>query len=127
MADLMHSCECSVRISPKTMLKAMSWFARIGQIETLSELLVNPLVKAFTAPRHPRERKEALPLPSGVRVAWERKVCAPKCLQGSCLVLGAFLLAGCLECLALFFAGGEALRWLKLCKSGVGALLDAPL
>ena len=56
-------------------------------------LLSNPHTKAFASPQRPQERKEALPLPLGVRAAWERKVCENDCPPGLCIVLGAFLLA----------------------------------
>ena len=70
LVDLLHACEnskledrSSVRIAPRPMLKALSWLARIGQVESLASLLSNPLAKAFASPQQPQERKEALPLP----------------------------------------------------------------
>ena len=50
----------SVCIAPRPMLKALSWLARTGQIESLVSLLSNPLAKAFASPQQPQERKEAL-------------------------------------------------------------------
>ena len=65
-----HAFKCS----PSTALKALSWFHKIGQIEALSLLCVNPLTRAFVKPDGPTDRKEAIPLPLAV------------------LILGAFLL-----------------------------------
>ena len=56
IVDLMHACDSSkaedrtsVRISPKPMLKALSWLARTGQIHSLTTSLSNPLVRAFAS------------------------------------------------------------------------------
>ena len=96
----MHACDTSktedctsVRISPKPMLKALSWLARIGQIHSLIAPLTNPLVRAFASPQQNRERKEALPLPLAVLAAWEQKVCSADCTPSLRLALGSFLLA----------------------------------
>ena len=100
LVDLLHACEnskledrSSVRIAPRPMLKALSWLARIGQIESLASLLSNPLAKAFASPQQPQERKEALPLPLAILASWERKVCAADCTHNLRIMLGAFLLA----------------------------------
>ena len=99
LVDLLHACEnskledrSSVRIAPRPMLKALSWLARIGQIESLASLLSNPLAN-FASPQHPQERKEALPLPLAILASWERKVCAADCTHNLRITLGAFLLA----------------------------------
>ena len=100
LVDLLHACEnskledrSSVRIAPRPMLKALSWLARINQIESLASLLSNPLAKAFASPQRPQERKEALPLPLAILASWERKVCAADCAHNLRITLGAFLLA----------------------------------
>ena len=96
----MHACDSSkaedrtsVRISPKPMLKALLWLARIGQIHSLMAPLTNPLVRAFASPQHSHEHKEALPLPLGVLAAWEQKVCSADCTPSLRIALGSFLLA----------------------------------
>ena len=100
LVDLLHACEnskledrSSVRIAPRPMLKALSWLARIGQIESLASLLSNPLARAFASPQQPQERKEALPLPLAILASWERKVCAADCTHNLRITLGSFLLA----------------------------------
>ena len=100
LVDLVRACEnsrledrSSVRIAPRPMLKALSWLARIGQIEPLASLLSNPLAKAFASPQQPQERKEALPLPLAILASWERKVCAADCTHNLRITLGSFLLA----------------------------------
>ena len=96
----MHACDTSktedrtsVRISPKPMLKALSWLARIGQIHSLIAPLANPLVRAFASPQQNRERKEALPLILAVLAAWEQKVCSAECTLSLRIALGSCLLA----------------------------------
>ena len=91
IVNLMHACDTShtedrtsVRISPKPMLKALSWLARVGQIHSLI---------APPSPQQNRERKEALPLPLAVLAAWEQKVCSADCTTGLRIALGSFLLA----------------------------------
>ena len=79
--------------APRPMLKALSWLARIGQIESLASLLSNPLARAFASPQQPQERKEALPLPLAILASWERKVCAADCTHNLRITLGSFLLA----------------------------------
>ena len=83
----------SVRIAPRPMLKALSWLALIGQIESLASLLSNPLARAFASPQQSQERKEALPLPLAILASWERKVCAADCTHNLRITLGSFLLA----------------------------------
>ena len=51
------------RISPKTMLRALSWLARTAQVETLLSMVSNAIIQAFGWDLQPRDRKEALPLP----------------------------------------------------------------
>ena len=83
-----HAFKCS----PKTALKALSWFHKIGQIEALSLLCVNPLTRAFVKPDGPTDRKEAIPLPLAVLAAWEAKLLDPNCPTALAIILGAFLL-----------------------------------
>ena len=99
LVDLLHACESShdedrqSRIAPRSMLKALSWLGRVGQVQSLTELLANPLARAFAFPRQPQERREALPLPLGVIAAWESKVCSEDCSPNLRMALGSFLLA----------------------------------
>ena len=100
LVDLLRACESSkledrssVRVAPRPMLKALSWLARIGQIESLASLHSNPLARAFASPQQPQERKEALPLPLAILASWERKVCAADCTHNLRITLGSFLLA----------------------------------
>ena len=86
VADFMHACACSedrqsVRMLPRAMLKALSWLARIGQIDILAALTTNQLVKALASPQQPQERKEP---PLGVLAAWETQVYNPRRLSAGC-------------------------------------------
>ena len=83
-----HAFKCS----PSTALKALSWFHKIGQIEALSLLCINPLTRAFVKPDGPTDRKEAIPLPLAVLAAWEVKLLDPNCPTALAILLGAFLL-----------------------------------
>ena len=82
-----HAFKCS----PSTALKALSWFHKIGQIEALSLLCINPLTRAFVKPDGPTDRKEAIPLPLAVLAAWEVKLLDPNCPTALAILLGAFL------------------------------------
>ena len=83
-----HAFKCS----PSTALKALSWFHKIGQIEALSLLCINPLTRAFVKPDGPTDRKEAIPLPLAVLAAWEVKLLDPNCPTALAILLGGFLL-----------------------------------
>ena len=64
------------RVSPKTMLRALSWLARTAQMEALLGMVSNAIIQAFAWDCPPRDRKEALPLPMACVVAWEEIVCS---------------------------------------------------
>ena len=81
------------RVSPKTMLRALSWLARTAQMEALLGMVSNAIIQAFAWDGPPRDRKEALPLPMACVVAWEEIVCSPASGTQLVLLLGAFLLA----------------------------------
>ena len=81
------------KCKPQAALKALSWFHRKGQIASLSHLCLNPLVQAFSKEDGPSDRREAMPLPLAVIVAWETKIREPTCPPALALLLGGFLLA----------------------------------
>ena len=80
------------RLRPKPILKALSWLGRIAGIERLQPILQCSLIKAFQA-QSVTDRREALPLPMAVVVAWEQHVCSPHCPPDRPLFLGELLLA----------------------------------
>ena len=51
------------------MSKALSWFARIGQVSSLLDLMGSPLIKSFAYNPKPHDRREALPLPLAILAA----------------------------------------------------------
>ena len=59
------------------MSKALSWFARIGQISSLLDLMGSPLIKSYNP--KPHDRREALPLPLAILAAWEEHIASPTC------------------------------------------------
>ena len=81
------------KCKPQAALKALSWFHKKGQIASLSHLCLNPLVQAFSKEDGPSDRREAMPLPLAVLVAWETKIREPTCPPALPLLLGGFLLA----------------------------------
>ena len=78
------------------MSKALSWFARIGQISSLLDLMGSPLIKSFAYNPKPHDRREALPLPLATLAAWEEHIVSPACTLAVGLLLGALLL--CAHC-----------------------------
>ena len=99
LADFLHACENSLeedrevcKIGPRPILKALSWLGRHAEVPALQPLMQAGLIRAFlTQPT--TDRKEALPLPMAVVVAWERYICSPHCPQDLRLFLGGLLLA----------------------------------
>ena len=83
----------ALKCSAIMMSKALSWFARIGQI---SSLLDSPLIKSFAYNPKPHDRREALPLPLAILAAWEERIVSPSCTPAVGLLLGALLL--CAHC-----------------------------
>ena len=81
------------KCKPQAALKALSWFHKKGQIASLSHLCLNPLVQAFSKEDGPSDRREAMPLPLAVLVAWETKIREPTCPPALALLLGGFLRA----------------------------------
>ena len=81
------------RCKPANALKALSWFYKKTQIESLRLVCLNPLALAFTKPDGPTDRNEAVPLPLAIVVAWEEKIREPLCPPALALLLGGFLLA----------------------------------
>ena len=64
------------KIGPRPILKALSWLSRTAEVPALQPILQASLIRAFlTQPT--TDRKEALPLPMAVVVAWERYICSP--------------------------------------------------
>ena len=100
LADFLQVCQSSqeedrpaLKCSPKQAVKALSWLARTAQIADLATLLSNTLIRSFSLPCAPQERKEALPLPLATLVAWEQKLLQPDCPASLGLLLGGVLLA----------------------------------
>ena len=99
LADFLHACENSLeedrevcKIGPRPILKALSWLSRIAEVPALQPIMQASLIRAFlTQPT--TDRKEALPLPMAVVVAWEKYICSPHCGQDLRLFLGGLLLA----------------------------------
>ena len=81
------------RCTPANALKALSWFHKKVQIESLRLACLNPLALAFTKPDGPSDRNEAIPLPLAIVVAWEEKLREPSRPPALALLLGGFLLA----------------------------------
>ena len=81
------------RCNPANALKALSWFHKKAQIESLRHVCLNPLALAFTKPNGPSDRNEAIPIPLAIIVAWEERLQEPLCPPALALVLGGFLLA----------------------------------
>ncbi|CAE7261995.1 unnamed protein product [Symbiodinium sp. CCMP2592] len=99
LGDLLWACNSSLeedrevcRTGPKPMIKALSWLAKTAGLAQLAAVLSDRLIRTFTA-QTDTDRREALPLPLAVVVAWERRICQEECPTELCLLLGGFLLA----------------------------------
>ncbi|CAE7275938.1 unnamed protein product [Symbiodinium sp. CCMP2592] len=99
LGDLLWACNSSLeedrevcRAGPKPMIKALSWLAKTAGLAQLAAVLSDRLIRTFTA-QADMDRREALPLPLAVVVAWELRICQPECPTELCLLLGGFLLA----------------------------------
>ncbi len=91
--DSQHEDRYASRCKPANALKALSWFYKKAQIDSLRLVCLNPLALAFTKPDGPTDRNEAIPLPLAIVVAWEDKIREPTCPPALALLLGGFLLA----------------------------------
>ena len=103
LSDFIAGCHVSqaedrtaLKCSAIMMSKALSWFARIGQVSSLLDLMGSPLIKSFAYNPKPHDRREALPLPLAILAAWEEHIVSPACTPAVGLLLGALLL--CAHC-----------------------------
>ena len=99
LADFLYACEQGLeedreicRLDPKAAVRALSWIARIAGLPSLWDILQDSLIVAFRSQKV-ADRREALPLPLAVVVAWERRVCEDDCPADMRILLGGFLLA----------------------------------
>ena len=76
----------------KSALKALSWLSRAAGLSFLWSIFQDSLITAFRSQKV-ADRREALPLPLAVVVAWERRLCDADCPSDLCILLGGFLLA----------------------------------
>ena len=80
------------RIQSKSFLQCLRWLAKTAEMPTLSTLLASELLSCFLKGSGDiSQRKEALPLPFAVLVAWERAITQD--FNWTNLLLGGFLLA----------------------------------
>ena len=77
--DSQHEDRHASRCKPANALKALSWFHKKAQIDSLRLVCLNPLALAFSKPDGPMDRNEAIPLPLAIVVAWEDKIREPNC------------------------------------------------
>lgn len=100
MVDFLHDCKEGNqqdrginKCTPALMIRALGWLAKHAQIQSVPELMCNPLIQAlFGKPEGPRDHCEALPLPLSTLAAWEEKVRDPSTTPALRILLGGFLL-----------------------------------
>ena len=88
LADFLQVCQSSQEEDRPALKCSPKRLARTAQIADLATLLSNTLIRSFSLPCAPQERKEALPLPLATLVAWEQKLLQPDCPASLGLLLG---------------------------------------
>lgn len=82
------------RMQPRSFIKCLRWLAKAAEMPALSGLLASELITSFLKGSGELSlRKEALPLPMAVVIAWEKAACSDSISQWVRLLLGGFLVA----------------------------------
>ena len=99
IADYLLSCQRSAvqdraphRVSPRTSLKALRWFAKLTEWQELSECTASPLVASYGHSTTCKDKRESYPVPLALVVSFERCVCDLSTAPSMALFLGAVLL-----------------------------------
>ena len=129
LSDFIAGCHVSqaedrtaLKCSAIMMSKALSWFAHIGQISSLLDLMGSPLIKSFAYNPKPHDRREALPLPLAILAAWEQHIFSPTCTPAVALLLSPFFLHP-LQPKIWRHSENQALFSLALCAGASGPVL----
>ena len=131
MVDFLHASSASKqedravhRTSPNTAIKALRWLAKHLQWQALSSCMHNALVGSYSKQVESYDKKEAVPLPLALVVAWEIALCLCSTPLTTKLVLGPALL--CTHA-SIRFGDAQRVRWgsLQLSTQGLHAVAYA--
>ena len=131
MVDFLHASSASKqqdravhRSSVNTAIKSLRWLAKHGQWHALSACMHNALVASYAKQIDAYDKKEAVPLPLALIVAWELVLCMRATPLTTKLVLGAALL--CAHA-SIRFGDARRVKWgsIQLSVQGLHAVAYA--
>ncbi|CAE7689499.1 unnamed protein product, partial [Symbiodinium pilosum] len=131
MVDFLHASSASKqqdravhRSSVNTAIKSLRWLAKHGQWHALSARVHNALVASYAKQIDSYDKKEAVPLPLALIVAWELVLCMHATPLTTKLVLGAALL--CAHA-SICFGDAQRVKWgsIQLSTQGLHAVAYA--
>ena len=131
MVDFLHAASASKqedravhRTLPNTSIKALRWLAKHLQWQALSACMQNALVTSYSKQVESYDKKEAVPLPLALTVAWELAICMQSTPLTTKLVLGAALL--CTHA-SIRFGDAQRVKWgsIQLSTQGMHAVAYA--
>ena len=127
LVDFLHAALSSKRqdravhrTSCGTAIKALRWLAKHLQWQALHTCTQNNLVTSYTKQVEAYDKREAIPIPLSLVVAWEQCICEPGTPLTTKLVLGAILV--CAHS-SIRFGNAQRVRWgsLQLSTQGLRA------
>ena len=77
-------------ISRASSIKALRWLRRSAIVDSL-QCVYSPIVDSFLKIKHPKDKREAAPLPLWALIQWERRLLQSSCTDVEVLILGTFL------------------------------------
>ena len=77
-------------ISRASSIKALRWLRRSAIVDSL-QCVYSTIVDSFLKIKHPKDKREAAPLPLWALIQWERRLLQSSCTDVEVLVLGTFL------------------------------------
>ena len=108
------------RTSCGTAIKALRWLAKHLQWQALQLCTQNNLVTSYAKQVEAYDKREAVPLPLSLLLAWERCVCCKDTPLTTKLILGAILAC---TCSSIRFGDAQRVRWgsMQLSTQGLRA------
>ena len=115
MVDFLHAAAASKqqdravhRASTNTAIKSLRWLAKHAHWHALAACMRNALVVAYAKQVESYDKKEAIPIPLALLVAWEATICMQATPLTTKLVIGAALL--CTHA-SVRFGDAQRVKW----------------